>query len=224
MLLHSLISFYLISSLLSFPVASGFANPEHGEISSGDLRRHHARSLIRKRSNGKARRCTVRPSSSTQDQIVVPATTSSTLTTAISTLPFRAAQIATTIQTTTAKFTTFTTSNLPTSKPQAATTITSTSQSVPLVNQPSTSASGGSEGEYLQWHNTARRQHDAADLTWSNTLASAAQSWAKGCVFEHSGGEVGPYGENLAAGSGSNYSIKDAVTAWTDEVGVSLSL
>ena len=69
---------------------------------------------------------------------------------------------------------------------------------------------------YLSAHNTVREAHGAADLVWSDTLANAAQSWANGCVFKHSGGSLGPYGENLAAGTG-NFAITDAVTSWTNE-------
>ena len=46
----------------------------------------------------------------------------------------------------------------------------------------------------LSAHNAVRQQHGAANLTWSNTLASAAQQWANGCVFKHSDGSLGPYG------------------------------
>lgn len=47
---------------------------------------------------------------------------------------------------------------------------------------------------YLSAHNTVREAHGATDLVWNNTLATAAQNWANGCVFEHSGGSLGPYG------------------------------
>lgn len=69
---------------------------------------------------------------------------------------------------------------------------------------------------YLDGHNTERAAHGAAPLTWSDDLASAAQSWANGCVFQHSGGSLGPYGENLAAGSG-DYTIADAIGDWNAE-------
>jgi len=49
-------------------------------------------------------------------------------------------------------------------------------------------------------------------------LASKAQQWANGCVFQHSGGSLGPFGENLAAGTGSSYGISAAVGSWTAEV------
>jgi len=71
---------------------------------------------------------------------------------------------------------------------------------------------------YLTAHNTVRAQHGAAPLTWSNELASKAQQWANGCLFQHSGGILGAFGENLAAGTGSGYDIPTAVKEWTDEV------
>ncbi|TEB39194.1 PR-1-like protein [Coprinellus micaceus] len=70
--------------------------------------------------------------------------------------------------------------------------------------------------EYLDGHNLVRRDHGAAALTWNDTLASAAQRWVDGCKFQHSGGAVGPYGENLAAGT--NLGIRAAIKLWTDEV------
>ncbi|KAJ7590312.1 PR-1-like protein [Mycena floridula] len=69
---------------------------------------------------------------------------------------------------------------------------------------------------YLQSHNDARAQHGANPLSWSDDLASKAQSWADRCVFEHSGGSLGPFGENLAAGTGS-FGIADAIQIWVDE-------
>ncbi|KAH7915360.1 PR-1-like protein [Hygrophoropsis aurantiaca] len=70
--------------------------------------------------------------------------------------------------------------------------------------------------DYLDDHNNERSQYGAAALVWNDTLASAAQSWADGCVFEHSGGTLGPYGENLAAGTGT-YTIADAIGDWNAE-------
>ncbi|RPD82630.1 PR-1-like protein [Lentinus tigrinus ALCF2SS1-7] len=71
---------------------------------------------------------------------------------------------------------------------------------------------------YLQAHNSIRAQHGASPLSWSDNLASAAQGWANNCVFQHSGGKLGAFGENLAAGTGSSYGIGPAVKSWTDEV------
>jgi uncharacterized protein YkwD len=40
----------------------------------------------------------------------------------------------------------------------------------------------------LDAHNKRRALHGVDPLTWSDTLASFAQSYASNCVFEHSGG------------------------------------
>ncbi|KAK7441982.1 hypothetical protein VKT23_016260 [Stygiomarasmius scandens] len=71
--------------------------------------------------------------------------------------------------------------------------------------------------QYLQIHNDLRTQHGADPLSWNDTLADAAQTWANNCVWEHSGGEVGPYGENLAAGYGGGYDIAKALDSWSSE-------
>ena len=69
-------------------------------------------------------------------------------------------------------------------------------------------------------HNKVRAEHCAGPLTWSPTLAQAAQRWAdalrdQGCKFGHSHGQ---YGENLAAGTIGYMNPSDAVTMWADEV------
>lgn len=86
---------------------------------------------------------------------------------------------------------------------------------------PSTSSGSGgvSADDIATWlsdHNSVRSQHGADDLTWSDDLSAKAQQWANGCVFQHSMGALGPYGENLAAGTG-NYTITDAVNDWVSE-------
>ncbi|KAJ7205177.1 CAP domain-containing protein [Mycena pura] len=81
------------------------------------------------------------------------------------------------------------------------------------------SASDADVQAYLDAHNSVRAQHGAVDLAWNNTLAAAAQEWANGCVFVHSGGKLGPYGENLAAGSPvSSLPIPAAIQDWANEV------
>ena len=70
---------------------------------------------------------------------------------------------------------------------------------------------------YLTGHNSVRVEHSAAPLTYSQDLAAKAQQWANGCVFEHSGGKLGTFGENLAAGTGDSYGISQAIKSWTDE-------
>jgi len=67
--------------------------------------------------------------------------------------------------------------------------------------------------DFLNAHNTARAQHGAANLIWDVTLANYAAQWATPCVFKHSGG---PYGENLAAGTGT-FTAQDSVNAWMSE-------
>ncbi|KAK0208572.1 CAP domain-containing protein [Desarmillaria ectypa] len=88
---------------------------------------------------------------------------------------------------------------------------------VPSETSSSSSTPGGDISAYLDAHNTVRAQHGAAGLTWSDELAGKAQQWANGCVFEHSGGSLGKFGENLASGTGSGYTISSAIKSWTDE-------
>ena len=47
---------------------------------------------------------------------------------------------------------------------------------------------------YLFAHNSVRSQHGVGPLSWSEDLAAKAQSWANNCVFQHSGGKLGPFG------------------------------
>jgi len=112
--------------------------------------------------------------------------------------------------------------------PAANPTPTTTVQKSQATSTPagSTSSSGGSpsggltateQADFLSLHNSMRSQHGAAALTWSNNLANIAEGWADKCVFKHSGGTLGPYGENLAAGTGS-YEVADAKTEWTNEI------
>ncbi|KAG6850820.1 hypothetical protein H0H93_008123 [Arthromyces matolae] len=104
-----------------------------------------------------------------------------------------------------------------------ATSTTEAPVSSPTVATESNTSSDDSTSSsdintYLSSHNTVRAQHGASRLTWNNQLASKAQSWANNCVFQHSGGSLGDFGENLAAGTGSYYDIQIAVKSWTDEV------
>ena len=64
----------------------------------------------------------------------------------------------------------------------------------------------------LNAHNAARAQWGAAPLLWAKTLASYAQTVSDTCQFAHSSG---PYGENLAIGSG--ITCKKAVELWLAE-------
>ena len=88
-----------------------------------------------------------------------------------------------------------------------------------------TSTSGGGddglttsqESQFLSLHNSIRGQHGAVALTWNSTLAHIAKGWANRCVFQHSQGALGPFGENLAAGYGGGYDVAQAMKSWTDE-------
>jgi hypothetical protein len=63
----------------------------------------------------------------------------------------------------------------------------------------------------LSTSNAYRRDHNASQLTWNETLTKYAKHWAEGCKWKHSGG---PYGENLAFGY---QDPAAAVAAWGDE-------
>ncbi|RDX55942.1 PR-1-like protein [Lentinus brumalis] len=119
-----------------------------------------------------------------------------------------------------------TTSEKPTTTPkttQAKTTTTKEAAPTQKASSGNSSSNSGATSQsdidaYLQAHNSVRAQHGASPLSWSDDLAASAQSWANNCVFQHSGGKLGPFGENLAAGTGNSYGIGPAVKSWTDEV------
>ncbi|KAK6945916.1 CAP domain [Dillenia turbinata] len=71
--------------------------------------------------------------------------------------------------------------------------------------------------DYLNTHNAARAEVGVGPLTWDNTVAAYAQNYANqragDCAMQHSGG---PYGENLAAGSGDFTGVK-GVQLWVNE-------
>ncbi|XP_055340533.1 cysteine-rich secretory protein 3-like [Paramacrobiotus metropolitanus] len=56
-------------------------------------------------------------------------------------------------------------------------------------------------------------------LEWSAAVAQMAQTWAKGCNYEHSPSSHRPgCGENLAASAGTAASwANDAIDPWADE-------
>jgi len=100
-------------------------------------------------------------------------------------------------------------------------TTTPSSTTPPPTTTPSGNGGGDSTSQsdiqaYLDPQNAIRAKHGANPLKWSSTLASVAETWAKRCVFEHSKGSLGNYGENLSAGSG-DFSIAAAIKLWTDE-------
>ena len=86
-----------------------------------------------------------------------------------------------------------------------------------LANTLQTSRAQNSQQDYLDAHNSARRQVGVGPLSWSNTVAAYARQYANqrigDCALVHSGG---PYGENLAWSSG-DLSGTDAVRLWVAE-------
>ena len=74
-----------------------------------------------------------------------------------------------------------------------------------------------SKEDYLTAHNAARAEVGVPPLTWNDTVASYAQNYANkrigDCNLVHSGG---PYGENIAWGSG-DLKGTDAVNMWVGE-------
>ena len=52
-------------------------------------------------------------------------------------------------------------------------------------------------------------------LSWSAAVASTAQEWADGCLFEHR--PNGKYGENIYASAGKDASGQDVVDSWVGE-------
>jgi len=87
---------------------------------------------------------------------------------------------------------------------------------IPAPAPPPSSSTGSAAQMYLATHNHVRSAHAASPLTWSNTLANAAQTWANRCQTVHSGGSVGPYGENLAWGT-PGFNQTGAVNFWAAE-------
>ncbi|KAI7757719.1 hypothetical protein M8C21_033799 [Ambrosia artemisiifolia] len=74
-----------------------------------------------------------------------------------------------------------------------------------------------SKQDYLDAHNSARAEVGVENLVWNATLVAYAEGYASqrvgDCNLVHSGG---PYGENLAEGSG-EFTGTDAVNLWVDE-------
>ena len=72
--------------------------------------------------------------------------------------------------------------------------------------------------DYLNAHNAARAQVGVGPLSWDNTLAGYAQTYANqrigDCNLQHSGG---PYGENIAKSTGPAFTGTEAVNLWVAE-------
>ncbi|GJN10357.1 hypothetical protein PR202_ga28445 [Eleusine coracana subsp. coracana] len=78
-------------------------------------------------------------------------------------------------------------------------------------------AAQNSPEDFVDPHNAARDDVGVDPLTWDDTVAAYAQSYAEhrqgDCALVHSQG--GPYGENIFWGSaGGDWSAVDAVKSW----------
>lgn len=106
--------------------------------------------------------------------------------------------------------------------PTPATTPTPSSPSPSPSPTPASDISTGTgtnstiQDDAVQAHNAAREKYSASDVTWSDDVATSAQTWANGCVFEH--GEHVNLGQNLYAATFSSGNIMaDAVNDWMSE-------
>lgn len=91
-------------------------------------------------------------------------------------------------------------------------------QPEPQPQQPQPQPQNADIQVYLDGHNNLRRKHGANDLIWSDEAAAKALQWASACQFKHSGGTLGSFGENLAAGNGDTYGPNDGMDSWAAEV------
>ncbi|KAJ7646605.1 PR-1-like protein [Roridomyces roridus] len=101
-------------------------------------------------------------------------------------------------------------------EPVKAVVTSSTKAAQTPASTPVSNTASSDIQSYLDLHNNERANHGAVALVWNNTLADAAQNWANQCTGTHSGGSLGPYGENLSTGTG-NFTISAAVQLWLNE-------
>ncbi|XP_021865630.1 pathogenesis-related protein 1A-like [Spinacia oleracea] len=75
-----------------------------------------------------------------------------------------------------------------------------------------------SSQDYVNSHNAARTAVGVGNIRWDERVADYARRYANqrrgDCAMRHS---VGPYGENLASGSGAFMTGTAAVKLWVDE-------
>ncbi|WVR08172.1 hypothetical protein IAU60_005218 [Kwoniella sp. DSM 27419] len=93
----------------------------------------------------------------------------------------------------------------------AARTTTSSSAGAKATSVGSTDANAQT---LVKLHNDFRAEYGAGPVTWNADLAAYAATHAAGCKMQHTGG---PYGENLAAGSGGGYDVTKAFNSWAAE-------
>lgn len=80
-------------------------------------------------------------------------------------------------------------------------------------------ASNSLSAPLLEAHNRYRLEVGVPQLTWSESLATASQTWADRLAtsntFEHS--QANGYGENLWQGTAGAFSLTEMVATWGDE-------
>lgn len=75
--------------------------------------------------------------------------------------------------------------------------------------------------DYVNAHNNARSQVGVGPISWDDSVAAFAQSYARqragDCLLQHSGSQQ--YGENIAIGGGSGFDFtgQNAVNLWVQE-------
>lgn len=107
----------------------------------------------------------------------------------------------------------------PPSNPKAA---PAASRPAPVVHAPAPVAASPASDfatSALSAHNDLRARHGAKAIVYSDKLAQIAQGWANRCEFKHSGGSLGPYGENLAVNSGTDSTVAQGIALWSAEAG-----
>jgi len=95
-----------------------------------------------------------------------------------------------------------------------STTTTPSSTPTPPANNPVLLSQDADQ--MLSLHNKFRADRGVSGLTWSNELATAAETWADKCKFGHSDGSLGNFGENIAAGTG-DFTFEGAFNMWVAE-------
>lgn len=76
--------------------------------------------------------------------------------------------------------------------------------------------------QFTATHNSIRASHGANALSWSDTLAQAAENWAQACDFQYASGTLDDgtaYGQNVMATTGSVSAI-EAVNAFANDRGM----
>jgi uncharacterized protein YkwD len=74
---------------------------------------------------------------------------------------------------------------------------------------------------FLYYHNQVRQAHYAADLTWSDELASMAEGWSNACNMAHTDSSLSQdlsYGELMYVQTG-DPTAEDVVDAFVSDAG-----